>query len=254
MAAPNLAPVNANELQPSMVGDALLLAVDTAGAHAGLVLAGEGFVEARLLPRTPGGQARTEDLAACTAALFANRGLSPRSIALLGAVAGPGSYTGLRSGLAFVRGLALAGGTPAVAIGSLELLALRGAKPGETVRTWWPAGAGRSMTAVHRREGDDVVEVEAPRVVEDGEPVVLDGAGTLVLPSVPPAPVAVAAAAHGVEVRVAEGDSLATLATLVRRRAASGLGAPASALLPVYVGQSTARPNRHRVAVPEVPE
>ena len=241
------------DLQQAMASG-LLLAVDTAGSHAGLVLAGDGFVDRRLLPRTPGGQARTEDLAACAGALFEGRGLPFRSVALLGAVVGPGSYTGLRSGLAFVRGLALAGGLPTVAVGSLELLALRASRPGEAVAVWWPAGAGRSMTAVFRREDEDVVEVEVPRVLEDGDPVVLGEAAALVLPGPPSAAVAAVAQARGLEVRVPEGDSLDALAALVRVRAAAGRSAPAAEALPVYVGQSTARPNRHRVAVPEVPE
>lgn len=235
----------------------LLLAVDTAGADAGLVLAGDGFVDVLRLPLTAGGQARTEDLSACAASLLSARGLEARQLTALAAVTGPGSYTGLRSGLAFVRGLALPAGLPTVAVGSLELLAWRGAGEGETVATWWPAGAGRSMTARHRREGDDVVEVEPPRVVEDGDGIAFAAAAALVMASAPGgelSAVTSAAKCAGLEVRVPEGDSLAALAVLALGRTSRGEGEAAAGVLPLYVGQSTARPNRHRVAVSDAPE
>lgn len=233
----------------------LLLALDTSAGDAGLVLAGDGFADVRRLPVTPGGQARTEDLADCAAALLAGRGVAPRQLGLLAAVTGPGSYTGLRSGLAFLCGLAFADGTPAVAVGSLELLAWRGAAPGETVTAWWPAGSGRAMVASYRREEGGLAEVEGPRVVEEGEELrVHAGATALLAPAAPPEAVEASARALGLEVRVPSGDPLTALAELALRKARKGEAGAAAGLLPLYVGQSTARPNRHRVAVAESPE
>jgi tRNA threonylcarbamoyladenosine biosynthesis protein TsaB len=240
---------------PTAAGRGLLLALDTSGEGSGLVLAGEGFVDVALLPLTAGGQARTEDLSTCVADLLGTRGLGPGDLRMLGAVVGPGSYTGLRSGLAFLVGLSLADSLPSVAVGSLELLAWRTAREKETAAACRSAGAGRAMVAAYRREGEVLVEVSAPVLVEGG------GGGAwavsaAVLASTPDLPVEVvsAATAAGLEVRAPEGDALVALAHLVRAKAGRGLAGRASSLLPVYVGQSTARPNRHRVALPELPE
>jgi len=232
----------------------LLLAVDTSGAGAGLVLAGAGAGTSALLPLREGGFARTEDLASSAARLLEAEGRSPRELTLVGAVVGPGSYTGLRSGLAFVSGLAFADALPTVAVGTLELLAWRGAAEGEEVAILWPAAPGRSMAAVYRRGDGLVHERSAPVTLEDQEcsAFLAREAGALsalVVPVPPTVEIAEAATAAGFAIRVPEGDPLAALALLVAAKARAGLTIAASNLLPVYVGQSTARPNQNRVAV-----
>lgn len=234
--------------------DHLLLALDTAGAEAGLVLSGAGRMEVALLPAGPAGSARTEDLGVAAARLFESHGSRSGDLTLIGAVIGPGSYTGLRSGLAFVRGLAFAGETPTVGIGTLELLAWCGAGDGETVVAAVPAGAGRLALGVYHRCGDDLEEVSAPRLVATserdaavrtagGDAIIVRDAGCLVSPDLALPPV------RGPRARALEG-----LARLVAVRAAAGRTVAASALLPLYVGEAYARPNRHRVAVAAAPE
>jgi tRNA threonylcarbamoyladenosine biosynthesis protein TsaB len=51
-------------------------------------------------------------------------GLGIADIDLFGASVGPGSFTGVRGGVATVQGLALAGGKPCIAFSSLTLLAM----------------------------------------------------------------------------------------------------------------------------------
>ena len=58
----------------------------------------------------------------CEEALRACR-LSLQDISLLAVTAGPGSFTGLRIGLATVKGLAFAHGTPCAGVSTLEALA-----------------------------------------------------------------------------------------------------------------------------------
>ena len=266
----------------------LILAVDTSGADAGVVLAGGGRVDTAFLASRPGGFARTEDLAAEAGALLAARGCTARDLTLLGAVVGPGSYTGLRSGLAFLRGLAFADSLPAVAVGTLELLAWRGARAGEAVVAVSPAGPGRYAAAAYGREDDSVGELLVPLIVEEEEcaaflaesgrgcaavvvaaapaPRAPDGsafagathrsplAGLSPLPDAARlaggrSPLADAARRVGLELRVAGPDALEQLALLVGSRSRRAPMVSIETLLPIYVGHTSARPNRHRVAV-----
>jgi len=64
-----------------------------------------------------------ERLAPMAQAVMADAGLPFSRLQRIGATVGPGSFTGLRVGVAFAKGLASALGVPAVGIGSLEALA-----------------------------------------------------------------------------------------------------------------------------------
>ena len=64
-----------------------------------------------------------ERLAPMAAATMAEAGLSFDALNLIAVTIGPGSFTGLRVGLAFAKGLALALNIPCVGVGALEALA-----------------------------------------------------------------------------------------------------------------------------------
>jgi len=65
-----------------------------------------------------------ERLAPMVVEALAAAGLNPSQIDRIAVTTGPGSFTGLRVGLAFAKGLALALDRPCVGIGALEALAL----------------------------------------------------------------------------------------------------------------------------------
>ena len=89
-----------------------LLAIDTATPRPSLaVLSGEPETRVVELP-----QLGAEALAPAVADLLARAGLGPRDLERVAVVAGPGSFTGLRSSLAFARGLARATGALLVPI------------------------------------------------------------------------------------------------------------------------------------------
>ena len=67
-----------------------------------------------------------ERLALMTAEVMAEAGAGFDEIGTIAVTVGPGSFTGLRVGLAFARGLGLATGAPLAGIGTLEALAASG--------------------------------------------------------------------------------------------------------------------------------
>lgn len=99
----------------------IILALDTClSACSVAVLDGERVLARRVEPMLRGHQER---LAPLTAEAMAEAGLAFDQLQRVGVTVGPGSFTGLRVGLAFAKGLGAALGIPVVGIGVLEALA-----------------------------------------------------------------------------------------------------------------------------------
>jgi tRNA threonylcarbamoyladenosine biosynthesis protein TsaB len=99
----------------------LILAVDTTNESGSLaLLRGEELVEEMPL-HAPRGFAQV--LYGHLAELLERHGLKPGDIDCFAAASGPGSFTGVRVGLACVKGLAEATGRPAVGISNLRAIA-----------------------------------------------------------------------------------------------------------------------------------
>ena len=84
----------------------MLLAVDTSTAQTGLALYDESGVVAEQVWTSR--QHHTAELAPAVEELLRRGGLTVERLQALGVARGPGSFTSLRVGLAFVKGLALA--------------------------------------------------------------------------------------------------------------------------------------------------
>lgn len=104
------------------MADPRILVIDASGASCGVALA----VGERLLGETllAGGRGGTTSLLPAAEALLQDASLLPGDIDLFGVTEGPGSFTGVRVGMATVKGVALALDKPVVTISSLALLAL----------------------------------------------------------------------------------------------------------------------------------
>ena len=99
----------------------IVLAVDTAGQRCGLAVWRDGAVLARGdRPMTRG---HAETLMAMVSAAVQSAGVSIGAVDLFAVTVGPGSFTGLRIGLAAVGGLALGCRRNIVGIGSFEAVA-----------------------------------------------------------------------------------------------------------------------------------
>ena len=135
----------------------LVLAVDTTHEFGSLALAaGEETIEEVLL-HAPAGFGHV--LYGHLGQLLARHGVTPAAIDCFAAASGPGSFTGVRVGLACVKGLAEAVGKPAAGVSNLEAMATFGTGPLRAVVM--DARRGEVYGAVYDASG----RVVAPEVV-----------------------------------------------------------------------------------------
>src|SRR5579862_4532290 len=99
----------------------LTLAVDTTADFGSIALADGPETAEEILLHEPRGFGAT--LFGHIRTLLGRRGVALDRIGLFAGASGPGSFTGVRIGLAAIKGLAEVGGRPAIAISNLEALA-----------------------------------------------------------------------------------------------------------------------------------
>ena len=158
-----------------------VLAVETA-THAGSVALVRG---GRLLGESTivRGAFYAETLLKTIDALLKECGVSLSGVDRFAVSTGPGAFTGLRIGMATVRGLALGAGRPVTGVPTLEAFALRLPFGPDPVRPAVNARRNEVYTALYRCEGPGLtVCLEPPRMVsidgllsEQREPVRLLG-------------------------------------------------------------------------------
>jgi len=116
-----------------------VLALETAGDRGGAALlapGGELFEATFFAARQHG-----ELLPGCVQAVLQAAGIGPQDLGLVAVDVGPGSFTGLRIGIAFAQALAQAHSLPTVGVRQTEAL-------GMPVARWWP---GRVAVWIHDR-------------------------------------------------------------------------------------------------------
>jgi tRNA threonylcarbamoyladenosine biosynthesis protein TsaB len=99
----------------------MLLAIDTSSAQIGLALYDGAQVPGELVWRS--GLHHTQELAPALDELLKRVEVKMEAIAALGVALGPGSFTSLRVGLAFAKGLVLARHMPVVGVPTLDVVA-----------------------------------------------------------------------------------------------------------------------------------
>jgi tRNA threonylcarbamoyladenosine biosynthesis protein TsaB len=110
----------------------LLLAADTSGKHGSIALAKCSGQECSVLEVVPlEGGTFSAQLVPQISALLKKHGFSKGDIGGFAVVSGPGSFTGLRVGLAAIKGLAEILGKPIAAVSLLEALAASARVEGE---------------------------------------------------------------------------------------------------------------------------
>lgn len=244
----------------------IVLALDTTGRPGSAALMRDG----QILTERRGDPARShgERLPGEISALVAEFGLDVHAIDLYAVAAGPGSFTGLRVGIATIQGLALANGRRVVPVSALEALAFRARSAAEALIAAWIDGqrgeifaalysvetpAGRSLDSSTRLcelepasvgRPDDVLAAWRGRW-RDHDPIVFVGDGALVHRAIIDR--ALAARARIVEAAPLLAGAVAEIAVA---RADRGGAVTPHAIVPIYVRRSDAELARARQARP----
>ena len=150
----------------------MLLALDSSTRHLGLALYHD---ERGVLAEWSweAGDFHTRALAPMIQTLLAQVGVSVAEVQALGVALGPGSFTGLRSGLALAKGLAYARGIPLVGVPTLDVVAAGvPLDPERHLAATLLAGRGRLAVAWYRPAAPDEpstaggwVRVQGPQVL-----------------------------------------------------------------------------------------
>ena len=211
----------------------LILAADTSGRHGSIALAqcdGDVCNVVEIVPLAGG--TFSAQLVPQVAALLHKHGFAKQDIGGFAVASGPGSFTGLRVGLAAIKGLAEVLDKPIAAVSLLEAVALAGEAHGHVVAA---LDAGRNEAYL----GEYDVEASGARLI--GERLVslteLPTGRTLVTPD---QNVANAARAKGINVQEIERPGTAAIARLGSKRIAASLTVSPEALDANYIRRSDA--------------
>ncbi len=132
--------LNFNDGKPLVV-----LAADTSSACSGFALARGSELIASLQSQTSEPHSRTFFFQ--TSELLKRAGMKLNDVDVFAAATGPGSFTGLRVGLAAVKGFAHSMGKPAIGINSIDALALGSKAVG--IR---PTARIKELKSIHYRQ------------------------------------------------------------------------------------------------------
>jgi tRNA threonylcarbamoyladenosine biosynthesis protein TsaB len=144
-----------------------VLALDTTTRAGSVAL----IVDERVVDERAGDASRThvERLPAEIVALAAAHDLALADVDLFAVASGPGSFTGLRIGIATMQGLAFVHRRPLVGIPALEALAVlggHGLAGGSVVAAWMDAHRHEVFAALYRVAGETDAASGLPRLVE----------------------------------------------------------------------------------------
>jgi len=145
----------------------VILNIDTAMGTAGVCISKEGNVLA--LAESQDQKGHSSWLHPAIAQLLAETGLRPRDLQAVAVTAGPGSYTGLRVGMAAAKGFCYALGIPLIAENTLNMMAFAAREQLPEADLLCPMIDARRMevfTAVYGRGGEVMLAAMAMIVDE----------------------------------------------------------------------------------------
>ena len=215
----------------------MLLALDTSTAVASVALY-DGALRAETTWQA--GRNHSAQVLPAAVRLLEDQGLGPRDLRAIAVATGPGSYTGLRVGLALAKGLAVALRLPLLGVCTLDVLAapfLAGSRP---VRPALDAGRGRYATALYERETHAMVRREPITGVDLAGLAQLLRPPLIVTGDLNPAARGALAGEPGRGIEIATPAAAARragfLAELAWHRLATEGGSDPAAVEPIYLG------------------
>jgi tRNA threonylcarbamoyladenosine biosynthesis protein TsaB len=218
----------------------LELTIDTASEMASVALSREGTLEAELTWRCSRNHSR--ELLPAVEHLMQRSGVDKGELTAVFVCIGPGSYTGLRVGIASAKGLAFALGLPIVGVGRLEADAYQHADFAGPICAVHRAGRGELAWAVYRNARSAWREVLAPRLTEPEALIAGVRRPTLFCGEINDELSARLSETLGAKARFAgPATSLrraATTAELAWRRLAAGQADDAATLRPIYLREA----------------
>jgi tRNA threonylcarbamoyladenosine biosynthesis protein TsaB len=135
-----------------------ILAVDSSGSVCAAAVLRDEHILAEIYVDNQ--KTHSETLAPMADACLISAGLSVRDIDLFACAIGPGSFTGLRIGTAFIKALSHASGKPVLGVNTLDALAFNVNGTDETVCPVIDARRGEVYTAAYR-QGERVADYRA---------------------------------------------------------------------------------------------
>ena|SRR5277367_2128249 len=213
----------------------LLLAVDTSGKHGSIALARctpeDACVPIELAPLAGG--TFSAELVPQIAALLDRHGFSKVDVGAFAVVSGPGSFTGLRIGLAVIKALAEVLAKPIAAVSLLEALASASHSRGRVVAA---LDGGRNEVFVGEYEvGDAGTRLIAERLFTRDQWLQSGNHAEIVTPD---STLAEAARAKGWHVEELERPRSDVIARLGWKKIVSGQTISSDALEANYIGRS----------------
>jgi tRNA threonylcarbamoyladenosine biosynthesis protein TsaB len=149
----------------------MLLAIDTSTPQIGLALYDGSQVLAENLWT---GKARhTMELAPAVAEMLARTSIKIEELKALGVATGPGSFTSLRVGISFVKGLALARSLPTVGINTLDVVAASQPASQLPLACLLPAGRGRLALGWYKNSITNILEAATVKWQASGSPQIV---------------------------------------------------------------------------------
>jgi tRNA threonylcarbamoyladenosine biosynthesis protein TsaB len=138
-------------MRPRRESKVRVLAMDTTTGRGSVAVVADGAVLGEVRLRS--GMGHSQRLMPAVAFLLGGLEMKPADVEGYAVTAGPGSFTGLRVGLACVQGLALATGRPCLGISTLDVLAARIAGAAPALVAAMDAHRGEVYAAVYDRDG-----------------------------------------------------------------------------------------------------